>query len=130
MINPKSLTNKITIFFNTNKHLFYIQSNPNTNLHKQWKKKWPRDSANARIKRKLWLCQKNQDKTNLTFLYDVPHMTSVLEKSGARDILFFFSKDEYKAKNNEIAVSLQLQNKMHFNLKSSDIEIKNTYTKK
>lgn len=58
------------------------------------------------------------------------HIWLLLEKSGARDILFFFSKDECKAKNNEIAVSLQLQNKMYFNLKSSDIEIKNTYTKK
>lgn len=72
---------------------------------------------------------KNQDKTNLTFLYDVPHMTSIREKRRKR-YTFFFSKDEYKAKNNEIAVSLQLQNKMHFNLKSSDIEIKNTYIKK
>lgn len=56
-------------------------------------------------------------------------MTSIREKQRKR-YTFFFSKDECKAKNNEIAVSLQLQNKMHFNLKSSDIEIKNTYTKK
>lgn len=68
--------------------------------------------------------KKYQDKTNLAFLYNVPHMTSVLEKSGARDILFFFSKDEYKPKSDEIAVSQQLPNGMYFNLKSSDIEVK------
>ncbi|RDU65553.1 HAMP domain-containing sensor histidine kinase [Helicobacter sp. MIT 14-3879] len=68
--------------------------------------------------------KKDQEKTNLTFLYSIPHMTSVLRKSGAREIEFFFSKSVYKPKSNEIAVFKVLNNGIYFNLKSTDVEIK------
>lgn len=68
--------------------------------------------------------KKNKEKTNLAFLYDVPHMTSVLRKSGARDITFFFSEKPYKPQSNEIVVYKILSNGIYFNLKSTDSEIK------
>ncbi len=68
--------------------------------------------------------KKYQEKTNLFFLYEIPHMTSVLEKSGARNIEFFFTPKEYKPQKNEIVVSKKLPNGYYFNLKSTDNEIK------
>lgn len=68
--------------------------------------------------------KKYQEKTNLIFLYEIPHMTSVLEKSGARNIEFFFTPKEYKPQKNEIVVSKKLPNGYYFNLKSTDNEIK------
>lgn len=68
--------------------------------------------------------KKYNDKTNLDFLYHIPHMTSVIEKIGGREILFFFTKERYKPKKGEIAVSKKLPNGTYFNLKSSDIAVK------
>ena len=93
MINPKSLTNKITIFFliltsiyftfNLILTLIYINNEKRNDLE---------ILLMHALSESYDYVKKNQDKTNLTFLYDVPHMTSVLEKSGARDILFFLFK--------------------------------------
>ncbi|RAX54850.1 hypothetical protein CCY99_01470 [Helicobacter sp. 16-1353] len=68
--------------------------------------------------------KEKQDKTELGFLYNIPHMTSVLKKSGAREIEFFFSDEKYEPKEYEIAVSKRLKNGTYFNLKSDDSEVR------
>lgn len=64
------------------------------------------------------------ENTNLSFLYSIPHMVSVLEKSGAREIEFFFSKGQYQPKSNEISISKLLHNDIFFNIKSTTDELK------
>lgn len=61
---------------------------------------------------------------NLDFLYDIPHMTSVLKKIGAKDIEFFYSSEKYHAKSGEIAASKLIHSGSYLNLKSSDSEIR------
>ena len=125
MIKSKSLTNKITIFFLILTSIYFIINLILTLIYINNEKQQDLELLLSHALNESYdYVRKYQDKTNLAFLYDIPHMTSVLEASGARDISFFFSNNEYKAKNNEIAVSTQLPNGMYFNLKSSNTELK------
>lgn len=125
MIKSRLLTNKITIFFLILTSIYFLINITLTIIYIN-------DEKRQDLEILLWhsinesydYVKKYNDKTDLAFLYNIPHMTSVLKKSGAREILFFFTKDKYKPKNGEIAVSKQLPNGAYFNLKSSDIEVK------
>lgn len=125
MIKFSSLKSKITIFFLILTSIYFILNLILTLLYiNDEKREDLRILLSHALSESLDYVRKYQDKTNLDFLYDVPHMTSVLEKSGAREISFFFSEQKYKPKNNEITVYKKLPNGSYFNLKSNDSEVK------
>ncbi|RDU56511.1 sensor histidine kinase KdpD [Helicobacter sp. MIT 99-5507] len=125
MIKSRLLTNKITIFFLMLTSIYFLTNITLAIIYINNEKRQDLEIL-------LWhsinesydYVKKYNDKTNLDFLYHIPHMTSVIEKIGGREILFFFTKERYKPKKGEIAVSKKLPNGTYFNLKSSDIAVK------
>lgn len=125
MININSLKSKITIFFLILTSIYFLINLAITlNYINNEKREDLQILLSHALSESYDYIKKYQDKTNLSFLYDIPHMTSVLEKSGARDIKFFFSAEKYHPKDNEIAVFKQLRNGTYFNLKSNDSVVK------
>ena len=93
MIKSRLLTNKITIFFLILTSIYFLINITLTIIYIN-------DEKRQDLEILLWhsinesydYVKKYNDKTDLAFLYDIPHMTSVLEKSGAREILFFYCR--------------------------------------
>ena len=125
MIRSKLLTNQITIFFLILTSIYFLINITLAIIYINNKKREDLELLlHHAVEESYDYVKKYNDKTNLAFLYDVPHMISVLEKIDGRDILFFFTKEQYKPKRGEIVVSRQLTNGAYFNLKSSDIAVK------
>lgn len=125
MIKLGSLKFKITIFFLFLISVYFvINLTLNVCYINNEKKEDLRLLLSHALSESCHYVNKQEERIDLDFLYYIAHMTPILNKSGARNVLFFFTKEKYKPNSNEIVVSAKINNGTYINLKSVDDEVK------